>query len=186
MIRINLIRQCQPSPPVIQPSWLGIGMSGLLLLLAGVGSGWWTHVLQVEREGLMQAEAATVQNLSRLQEAVDRLLQIKASKDGMMVALGQLQREEFSTRNPANFLSIIGDSLRNLQVWLDSIHMEDEILEIHGQAYVMGDIEKCLDRLESTLPMRGIPFVEVQDGTNESSGPYSFFIRVTLQGQRVT
>ena len=186
MIRINLIRQNQPTPRVTPSSWVGGGIGVLVVLLAGLGGGWWTQTLRVEREGLIQAEMATAQKLAGLQETLGRLSQVKAQKDGLQGSLKALSPEGHATRNPAEVMNIIGESVQPLQVWLDSIQLEHEILELHGQASAMGDVGKCLDQLENTLPMRGLPLVEVQEGANETSAPYSFVIRFTLQGQGLT
>ena len=185
MIRINLIRQCQPSLPPIQSSWVGFGIGGLLLLLAGLGSAWWTHIVQIERERLLLEHTSTIQNLSQLQGAIERRSQVKAQTDGLIVTWEKIKAEVPFTPNSADFMKNIGEGLHNLQVWLDSIQIEAGTVEIHGKAYVIGDVGKFLDRLEIDLPLRGFPLVEIQEGDNEPSAPYSFLIRFVVKGQAV-
>lgn len=186
MIRINLIRQLQPSHPTAKPSWLGSGVGAILLLLVGIISGWWTHTLQLERGALLQEKMMTAQRLSQLQETISRLSRVKTQGDGMMASLQNLQKESSSTRNPADFMDIVGQSLQNLQVWLDAIQIDGETVEIHGQAYLIGDVGTCLDRLEGSLPLRGLPFVEIQEGTKESAAPYVFIIRLSIEENSLT
>ncbi|MGD9852526.1 MAG: PilN domain-containing protein [Nitrospirales bacterium] len=186
MIQINLIRQLQSSHPAAQSSWLGAGLGVILLLLAGIVSGWWTQTLHLEREALLQEKIVTAQSLSRLQETIDRLSQAKTQGDAMMASLQHLQKEISSTRNPADFMDIIGQSLQNLQVWLDAIQIDGETMEIHGQAYLIGDVGVCLDRLENSLPLRELPFVEIQEGTNGATAPYAFIIRLSIREKSVT
>ncbi len=186
MIHINLIRQLQPSPPPARSSWVGSGVVVICLLLVGMASGWWTQKLQIEREGLLQEKTVTAQSLSRLRETIERLAQVKAQGDGMVASLQQLQKAIPTTRNPADFMEIIGQSLQNLQVWLDALQIEGKTIEIQGQAYLIGDVGTCLDRLENALPLGDLPFVEIQEGTTESAAPYSFIIRLSLQENTVT
>ncbi|MDR4495958.1 MAG: PilN domain-containing protein [Nitrospirales bacterium] len=184
MIHINLIRQLQPPPT--KSSWLGSGGGAILFLLVGLVSGWWTQTLQIEHEALLQEKIVTAQSLSRLRKTIDRLSQVKTQGDGMMASLQQWQKEISTTRNPTNVVNMIGQSVQNLQVWLDAIQIDGAAIEIHGQAYLMGDVGKCLDRLESSLPLRELPFVEIQDGTHESAASYSFIIRLSIQESSVT
>ena len=188
MIRINLIRQVQSADPMPEPEifWSQYAIGALLLLMFSIGAGWWTQSLYIERERFLEEKVSKAKQLSQLQEAMGRLLEINTRKDGMLVSLEKLKQEVHSMGNVSDLMESIGESLQNLQVWLDSIHIEHEVVEIHGQAFAIEDVAKCLDRLENVLSLRGISFVEVREADHEMSAPYSFVIRLHMQEHAVT
>ena len=151
--------------------------------MAGV---WWTQELQNERERLVQEKTVAAQKLSGSRETLERLSQVKAQTEGMMASLRALQKANPASRNPADVMDVIGQSLQNLQVWLDALQIEGKTIEIHGQAYLIGDVGACLDRLEQALPLGDLPFLEIQEGATEAAAPYSFIIRLSLQENTVT
>lgn len=186
MIRINLIRQLPSSSPSARFPRLGWVAGVVCLLLVGMASGWWTQELQNERDRLVLEKTVAARNLSGSRETLERLSQVKAQSDGMMASLRELEKAIPTGGNHAEVMEVVGQSLQNLQIWLDALQIEGKTLEIQGQAYLMGDVGVCLDRLEQSLPLGDLPFVEIQEGTTEPAAPYSFIIRLSLEDKTVT
>ena len=98
-----------------------------------------------------------------------------------------MDAQEFNRKHPMSLLDGVSRSVEGLDIWLDRLHMVDQLVELHGQSFALEEIGKYIDALENHGVITSLPVVEILDQEGRDSAEFfSFMIRFVLEQQSTT
>ena len=188
MIEVNLARQIQVSSTVCVGSHRHYGWVAILLLVGvGLASWWWTMGKQYEYDALLQEREAQARSLAKIKTSLNRLERYQEEKLRLGGSFEAMHAQELGRTQPMSLLDGVSRSGEGLDIWLDRLHMVDQLVELHGQSFVLEEIAKYIDALENRGVITSLPVVEILDQEgNDNSKLYSFMIRFVMDPQVTT
>ncbi len=188
MLEINLARQLQVPSVVHAEShrryeWVAV----ILSIGIGLASWWWTQVKQDEYDAVVQEKYVQAQSLAATQTSLNRLERYQEEKRRLGGSLEAMDAQEFNRKHPMSLLDGVSRSVEGLDIWLDRLHMVDQLVELHGQSFALEEIGKYIDALENHGVITSLPVVEILDQEGRDSAEFfSFMIRFVLEQQSTT
>ncbi len=179
MIEVNLVRQIQSKTDNFGSSTWGQGLIGVLLvLMIGIASWWWTDRQQQELHTLLNEKDVQSQSFMKIQARLRRLEQYHEEKQTLTTALEKLHAQQIGKTQPVLLLDGVSQSIDGLDIWLDSLQLIDQRVELKGQTYSLQDIGTYINTLEHERVVISLPTVEIFDQEDRGGEKvFSFVIR---------
>lgn len=150
MIRINLLPKEQRRRKV-SFNWLTPLLASVgIVLLVGMGYGWWTLSGRIEALRLeVQQARQELQRLSDQAKEVDRLEGVKKGLEERQQVISQILT---SKQGPAKLLDELSRMLPN-EIWLTSLAKTKDQLVIQGYAFSNFGVANLMTSLQKSAPL---------------------------------
>lgn len=183
MIRINLLpgpkgRTAKPQYDVRAQALLGVGV--ILIALAG---GWWYAAeLDGEIEARQEEKREKEKQVAQLKEQVKQVQDFEQKKKLLEDKNRVIDQLEKSRVGPVKVLDYVSQSLEPLKVWLTSLKVSADSVELEGRALTNDDVVEFINNLRRTDFFTGINLQESRAAVESTINIYQFKLAFRLKG----
>lgn len=183
MIRINLLpgpkgRAAKPQYDVRAQALLGIG--ALLITLASCW--WYSSVLDSEIEARQEEKRDKEKQVAQLKEQVKQVQDFEQKKKLLEDKNRIIDQLEQSRVGPVKVLDYVSQSLEPLKVWLISLKVSAETVELEGRALTNDDVVEFVNNLRRTDFFSNINLQESRAAVESKINIYQFRMAFRLKG----
>ena len=183
MIRINLLpgpkgRTAKPQYDVRAQALLGVGV--LLITLASCW--WYASSLDSEIEARQEEKRDKEKQVAQLKEQVKQVQDFEQKKKLLEDKNRVIDQLEKSRMGPVKVLDYVSQSLEPLKVWLTSLKVSADTVELEGRALTNDDVVEFVNNLRRTDFFSGINLQESRAAVENKINIYQFKLAFRLKG----
>lgn len=183
MIRINLLpgpkgRTAKPQYDVRAQALLGIGV----ILVALAGCWWYSSELDAEIEARQEEKQEKEKQVAQLKEQVKQVQDFEQKKKLLEDKNRIIDQLEKSRVGPVKVLDYVSQSLEPLKVWLTSLKVSAESVELEGRALTNDDVVEFVNNLRRTDFFSNINLHESRAAVESKINIYQFKLAFRLKG----
>ncbi|MEC4890131.1 MAG: PilN domain-containing protein [Nitrospira sp.] len=183
MIRINLLpgpkgRTAKPQYDVRAQALLGIGV----LLITVAGCWWYTAALDSEIEARQEEKRDKEKQVAQLKEQVKQVQDFEQKKKLLEDKNRVIDQLEKSRVGPVKVLDYVSQSLEPLKVWLTSLKISTDSVELEGRALTNDDVVEFVNNLRRTDFFSNINLQESRAAVESAINIYQFKLAFRLKG----
>lgn len=184
MIKINLL----PGPRARKSGKAQLDVrvellaAGGFLVLAVVGCAYYSSVLDAEIEAKTQEKADKDKQLTALKEKIKKVDDFEQKKKRLEDQNRIIDQLEKSRAGPVRVMDFVSQSLDPLKLWLVSMTVKGNDVELEGRALTNDDVVEFVKNLRRTDYFSTIRLGETRSATEGKTGLFQFKLSLSGKG----
>jgi len=183
MIKSNLLpgARAQTGPTQLDVR-LEAGAGVGLVALAVVGCLYYSGVLDAEIEAKQQEKQDKEKHLAVLKEKIKKVEDFEQKKKLLEDKNRIIDQLEKSRGGPVRVMDFVSQSLDPLKLWLVSMTVKGNEVELDGRALTNDDVVEFVNNLRRTEFFGAIRLAETRSSTEGKANVFHFKLNLTLKG----
>ncbi len=157
---------------------MGIGV----LLITVAGCWWYTAALDSEIEARQEEKRDKEKQVAQLKEQVKQVQDFEQKKKLLEDKNRVIDQLEKSRVGPVKVLDYVSQSLEPLKVWLTSLKISTDSVELEGRALTNDDVVEFVNNLRRTDFFSNINLQESRAAVESAINIYQFKLAFRLKG----
>jgi type IV pilus assembly protein PilN len=181
MIRINLLpvpkaRKVKKQSEMRSQYVLG----GLVLVIVAIFCGYSWYDLNKRVNNLETKKAKANQELKELKEKVKEVESYEENKKNLQEKNAIIEQLRKNQSGPVHILDEISTGVESLKLWLDSLNVKGNSVDLSGKAITNADIVEFVDRLKKSRYFSNVTLLESRQVVEDGISIYQFKIKSTV------
>lgn len=184
MIKINLLPgpRAKKSGSAQLDVRLELFAAGGLLVLIVVGCAYYSGVLDAQIEAKTQEKADKEKQLTALKEKIKKVEGFEQTKKRLEDQNRIIDQLEKSRGGPVRVMDFVSQSLDPLKLWLVSMTVKGNDVELEGRALTNDDVVEFVKNLRRTDYFGTIRLGETRSATEGKTGLFQFRLSLSTKG----